>query len=1236
MGQMLAGLISAWPLVLRRSIAHWRMLSAVLVGVFLASAVMSGAVIYFESLRELALRNAIGQLTPIEADIVLRASRGPTSYAEYEKVARKVGGSVDSHLGWLLSDRIRGGRTSTFFLTQPGEETLAGTNNDRSYFAFLPRLEQNVTLLPGGRLPSDRAITSRGVPLVLEAIVHTDAADLFGVGIGDELSAIPYWMDSTPYARVVITGVFESNDKESEFWHLADELLRASTLDSFRTVGFHISEAAFMEVLGAAFVEMDSSYYWLLSVDRTRLNAGNTLQVRSLISAMNRQLKSSLFSYRQVTDLDKALRGHDQRLFFSKLPMLVILVLITGVVLYYVVTLSAVIVDQQRAELALLRSRGASSTQILSVLALEGATISILAIAVAPLLAAAVVGFLGYTPAFSDLSGNARLPVLITKGAYMMSGLGGLLSFAALMVPAFQASRIDVTTHRQQASRPQGQPFFQRFYLDVLLLVVAALLLRQLSEQGSVVATGLFGGVAVSHMLLAVPAVILVTSGMLLLRLFPLSIKFLSGDSPALVHLVVSGTVLILGASIIADGVLGETDRAWLAQLAILVLLGGAYYLTARSRRTVPRTLGMAAQAALAALILLVGPELPLRQVFAPILIGLVPAQAAFVFLTAWANRAPVGYSMGLWQMARNPTHYARFSLLMILMAGLGIFAASFGGTLQRSFEERALYASGADIRIADVLVNTLGKSRPFAGSYEDLEGVEKVSSVFRGFGSDLSNMMGETYTMFAVEAGVFGQIGWFREDFSSSSIDGLMGSLPSSTLPVGIELPYDARTIGVNVRANRPHPTVAVTARIRDSNDRYFTFYLGLLESDQWLTLEAALRDVRTGVVPWSHPDRNRWVPFRKSLDPAPPLTLVSLSVHEREFDRSLRAGSLILDDVFVSTFEGDLIVEPFDDVSAWNVLEATPAAISDAVQQSAVTMQGDGTGAATFAWGQGPPRTSRGIFKGPRPEPLPVLASGLFLQATGHAIGEEFDVSVIGHRIPIRLVEQVDYFPSVDTVNERVLIADLGSLSRYANLETMAGELSANEVWLSADSDGARREQLISTLTTNSPFPGRTLHDRAEYLAESQVDPLVEAGWSALLFMAFFSILVLSGVGFFVHAYVSYRSREAHFALMRTIGFSSKQLTTLVWLEQTLVIAAGLALGTWMGGRLGAIIMPYLSHSEQGTQLLPPFVMQVDWGTLAITYAGMVLVFALMTGGIVWFVRRISLQRILRLGEM
>ena len=115
--------------------------------------------------------------------------------------------------------------------------------------------------------------------------------------------------------------------------------------------------------------------------------------------------------------------------------MFVVLVLIAIVILYYVATLSSLVVEDRRNEVALLRSRGANSTQILMVFVMEGLTIAALSVVVGPLLAAAAISVLGLTPAFSDLGADGLITVSLSSGAYMMAALGGVLSFVALIFP---------------------------------------------------------------------------------------------------------------------------------------------------------------------------------------------------------------------------------------------------------------------------------------------------------------------------------------------------------------------------------------------------------------------------------------------------------------------------------------------------------------------------------------------------------------------------------------------------------------------------------------------------------------------------------------------------------------------------------------------------------------------------------------------------------------------------------
>ena len=1118
--------ISAWQFVIKRSLAHWRLLSSVVLGVLLASSIMSGTVIYFDALREIALRSALSQHSEADLHIIMQGQRGPVNREEAERVSRVVDEAVQQRLEWLIDGRVRAAKTPTMFLTATGQEAVAGDDNARAYFAYIPDIEDRI-VIRGGAPPSAEAVNAPGEPFAMEAMIPVEAAETFGARIGDRVSAVLPWSDDLTHVEVVISGIFQRETPEAEVWQLEEEVLEAATGASFRTMPFHISEEAFLETLGPQLRRMEATYAWLLMTDADRVNARNSTDTLLDIRGTNAILSSTLSSFRQSTSLDNALDEYDRRLFFSKLPMFVVLVLIAIVILYYVATLSSLVVEDRRSEVALLRSRGANSTQILMVFVMEGLTIAALSVVFGPLLAAAAVSVLGLTPAFSDLGAGGILTVSLSGGAYMMAALGGLLSFVALIFPAFRASQMTVTQERQRSSRPTDLPFFQRYYLDVLLLIVGILLFRQLTEQGSIVARNLFGEIAVNQMLLAVPGIILVASAMVLLRLFPIVMNLISR------------------------------------------------------------------------------------------------------LLSAWL---PAGMVMGVWQMARNPAHYARLSLLLILTAGLGIFAASFSATLDRSFVERVLFFTGSDVRLnGNVPISSfrrdLSPDDQFKSTsilkerYEGMPGVDGVSLVRRSSGHDLSKLFGGTYDMVAVDPDSFLDVAWFRADFAGRPLSELLASLATDGGPEGIPIPAGSKHLNVRIKPDRPHPSVLMTARVVDSRGRYYTYRLRQLNFATW---EEASVDL-TAIGGRGQP----------STAPTEPLKLASIAIQERRGDRQLQPGSVLIDEITVTSEGGAAtVIEPFDSVEEWSLLRTTETAIADVLRPSDVGFE-DESGSALFSWAEGAAASARGIFHG-QFTPLPVLASKGFNKVSGHKIGDEFDVSVSGHRVPVRIVDELEFFPTMNLREKSFLVSDINALVKYASMGTLTGEVLPNELWISSDSTGGEREALIERLNGSGGFLIDSFQDRDSLLAESKVDPLVKAGWRSLLFIAFSSVLVLSCLGFLVHAYISFRNRQLQFALLRTVGFSMRQLVTMVWLEQMLVILAGLALGTWMGGRLGAVIMPFLGHDDFGSQVMPPFAMQINWNVLIITYAIMFIVFAVIILGMIWLVNRISLQRVLRLGEI
>ena len=1122
------GIISTWQLVAKRALAHWRLLSYVVIGVVLASAILSGTIIYFEALRELALENSLQKRTTEQLNITVRASRGPTNNEEYGKITSVVVPLANRHVSWMVRDSIPAGRTPTFYLGQVGSEDTAKGGLDRTFFAFIDDLDERVPLIEGAP-PIPSAAVGPDQPLELEAVVPIRAMQELGARVGDRFAAVPTISSDIPYVYVTISGAFDwESANDAELVSFTEESLQTRTLTTdLRLMPFFITRQSFLEALGPSIGSMSASYFWYLKTDPSLLNADNAQLTVANISVMSNRAVAALQTFSLTTGLDDALIEYDQRLFFSRLPMFIVLILIAFVILYYVATMSSILVENQRSEVAQFRSRGSDTSQILTVFIMEGAMIALLAAIVAPVIAALTISLLGLTPAFFGLTGGGLLSVEISPAAYALSTLGGILGFLALLLPAIQASRFGITQQRQQSSRPTSLPTFQRYYLDVLLLLVAIFLFRQLTEQGSVVARDVFGAAVADELLLAVPGLVLVASAMVLLRLFPLVMNLIS-------------------------------------------------------------------------------------KLFAKVL--------------------PVAAAMTVWQMSRQPTHYSRLSLLLILTAGLGIFASSFSTTLQRSFEERILHVSGSDVRVVgvnrssasdEVALMTGGR---FAEeiAYESIPGVDAASAVLKRAGRDLTRKQGGSFEMIALNHANFDNVAWFRGDFSDEPIGNLLARIrPDESVRTGggIELPSDAVSIGARIRSDRIQPTLQVVARLTNALDQQTDYALGLVTSSDWITLD----------VPLAFQGRENFLANG-------PIRLSALYIEQSNLNVPLKPGTVLFDDLHVTTGGGQqVLLDGFDSIDAWSLLKTSETSISDELQASSEVFE-DVAGAAVFTWARGEPLTPRGIFVGEEPPPIKVLASQAFLSRESHRVGDEFEVSIDRARIPVSIVGAVDLFPSVTSDLKPYLIADISALNAFATSGVADQPFLPEELWIASSTTGKARESLLESLKSVEGFGSTNVLDREERFRakDASVDPLIDAGWRALLFIAFSAVLLLSCLGFLVHAYSSFRSRQVQFALMRTTGLSGRQLMMMMWLEQTVIIALGLALGTWMGSRLGATIIPFLGHDDFGGKVIPPFVMVIDWTALLITYAIMLVIFAVITLALILLIRRLSISRILRIGEL
>ncbi len=1163
-------------LVARRTAAHARLLAAVVIGVVLAVTVMASSSIYFDSLRNIALDRALEDVDQFDLDLEVQAGIVPINIENHDRVLRAIDGSIIEGMRPFLHEEQHVFRTWTFLLDEPPPQVLPGECPCRSAeslprpedntadgtiacdcrrmsFSTVPSIDENIRIVNGRMAEPATTFPAPGERYYIEAVLDQPTADLFDMTVGSELKGKIFWNDINQEMTVRLVGIYERTKPELPLWRIYDDTFAARGLQ-LEFARFVVRDESILDGIGRYFPAMGADFVWVLDVDTSSIDASETERIRNTIRVTGNELRAVVDGFVLDTELGDVLEQFEADLFFNRLPMFVVLILIVLVVLYYVVTLASLLVDAQRSEVALLRSRGATSRQILAVFIIEAGVLSGFAVLIGPLLALGGVSAIGLLPFYEDLNNGAALPVRLTANVYVLALIGGGLSMLALFVPAVRAARLGLLTDRRSRARPERLAFVQRYYLDLGMLGVVLFLFWQLTRQGSFVATDVFGEESVNNLVLAVPALFLVAAGIALLRIFP-------------------ATMDLLG-------------RAMSTRLGSRVI--------------------------------------------------------------------PPSVVLGVWQMARSPSSYSRLSLLLILTAGLGVFAASFATTLERSATEQVLYNSGADIRVPNITSATGGFSFRAVDEIKDLEGVVSASEVYRESGSVSFGTSNETFDLLGVDSETIGSVGWFRDDFIAGTTRSRLETVDVGG-PGGIVIPDDGFWLGVRMKPLVSQPETFFVARMSDANDRYYTILMGNMLPESIDNGRFQCAEPEPGEAPG-------WCRVGARIAPVPlgrvrpllierPVKLHSIGIVD--FTNNVAAGAVDVDDIAVLTEDENelLVLEEFDDLSRWRTLEPSPNALGDTFS---VATDDDGNstpGVARFRWTATSARELRGIAFGNAEFVMPVLASDTFLDAFGVSVGDPILLGVGPARVSAEIKGTINLFPTLKPDERPFLVADKDAVHQSFNLAQLIGETQANEVWVrteTGDAAIANRDGFLLDVEESDPVGAVVLEkidsldlrtgrfiDRSAQLSRVAVDPLVSAGWQALLGIAFLTVLVVSAIGFLVHARVSFTRRRSEFALLRTMGLSGPQLLVLVLLEQLIVIGVAIGIGVFMGTRLGDTIIPFLANSGEDRVLVPPMVLQIDWLGFGYTFGLLGIVFSVVIIAILVSVLRMSVHRVMRMGE-
>lgn len=360
----------------------------------------------------------------------------------------------------------------------------------------------NTTLIGAdtGRAAAHLTLTAGVLPRIsgdtLEVAVTPETLQYLHTTLGSVLAVSMNFTDvyNKTYPQVLllrIVGLFRPASGNDSFWHGIDF---APYLDN----GVHLYALIPNTSLLNTYTRLSSDaaahnrvfvstpnilWYYRLNSSRIGIDDLNALiggigRVQ-IDNANNPNLEQDPFLEQTQTYLPSpdALNGLAARISVIEFPVVSLVVMILGLILFFIGMIVNLLIEGQSEAIAVLRSRGASRRQILGALVLQGIIMAAIALVVGLLLSILLVRLL--TRQMFGNNDQDALNFVVSDPTRVAAkvGLYALLAVAvaliAIIFTVWSAARRDIVALRRETARSTRQPLWQRLRLDIVAALIA-------------------------------------------------------------------------------------------------------------------------------------------------------------------------------------------------------------------------------------------------------------------------------------------------------------------------------------------------------------------------------------------------------------------------------------------------------------------------------------------------------------------------------------------------------------------------------------------------------------------------------------------------------------------------------------------------------------------------------------------------------------------------------------------
>ncbi|MCC6803687.1 MAG: hypothetical protein IT319_12460, partial [Anaerolineae bacterium] len=392
--------------------------------------------LYLRTLGESALRYAIANASPRELTLSLTSPR-PFDLSDRPIVARELG-EVASGVEALAT-------LNGLICNQQTPDLCFGDDNPSAYMplAYIPAAYERLTerfALVDGAFPAGAN----------QAAITPKTAAQSRLAIGDTITFYP----NTPKALTIeIVGILDPVQRDDRFWLYQTPIIDGQVTDvteNFQRfdMGVIMTESAYAEQV-APIAPFGTRYEWYIETNTDALRAAGLNTLTAALANIERHFRLDDPDLRVAGGLPSLLDQFQTDLLAVEGTVILFAVGVLLLLIYQLMTTTALLLERQTVEWSSINSRGGSSEQLIVMQAITMAILAAAAFAVGIPAAAGIAIFVARFSPLSATLGDGIAVATIPAESITLSAVAAVVAVIALTIPAVPAARASILHLRQ-------------------------------------------------------------------------------------------------------------------------------------------------------------------------------------------------------------------------------------------------------------------------------------------------------------------------------------------------------------------------------------------------------------------------------------------------------------------------------------------------------------------------------------------------------------------------------------------------------------------------------------------------------------------------------------------------------------------------------------------------------------------------------------------------------------------